>query len=322
MKKLFCGILAAAMTLSLAACSSQGESDVPETEPATQAPAETQAADETPAGWAEFTQEVAEEYYCGTWVDQADPNMIMRIGPTEEEGYFDVFYTLRDGAEVPSAVLVSATAEALPDGALYYENGFRSITTFTEDEPPVEEVQYTDGSGTLFVWGDGTLAWSEHDSDMNVTEYVFVREDEPNGGTGMQNPWTELTAEEAAQYINFAVPEGAENVVYRLMEAEGQEPLAEVQFDLDGRSFNMRVQRGVDADVDISGMYYDWTAQDGVNVWGSIPGSAYRYIGEDETADLLTWYIEEIGTSYALSTVAPSLDGFDIVAVANMMAPQ
>ncbi|MCR5537776.1 MAG: YgdI/YgdR family lipoprotein [Lachnospiraceae bacterium] len=322
MKKIIAGVLLAAMVGTLAGCSSQGGSDVPETEPATQAPAETQAADETHAGWAEFTQEVAEEYYCGTWVDQADPNMIMRIGPTEEEGYFDVFYTLRDGAEVPSAVLVSATAEALPDGALYYENGFRSITTFTEDEPPVEEVQYTDGSGTLFVWGDGTLAWSEHDSDMNVTEYVFVREDEPNGGAGMQNPWTELTAEEAAQYINFAVPEGAENVVYRLMEAEGQEPLAEVQFDLNGLSFNMREQRGAAATDDISGMYYDWTAQDGVNVWGSIPGSAYRYIGEDETADLLTWYIEEIGTSYALSTVAPSLDGFDIVAVANMMAPQ
>ena len=323
MKKLFCGILAAVMTLSLAACSSQGGADAPETEPATQAPAETQAADETRAGWAEFTQEVAEEYYCGTWVDQADPNMIMRIGPTEEEGYFDVFYTVRDGAEVPSAVLVSATAEALADGALYYENGFRSITTFTEDEPPVEEVQYTDESGVLSVdLSAGTLLWSEYDSDMNVTEYVFAREEEPNGGAGMQNPWTELTAEEAAQYINFAVPEGAENVVYRLMEAEGQEPLAEVQFDLDGRSFNMRVQRGVDADVDISGMYYDWTAQDGANVWGSLPGTAYRCVGEDETADLLTWYNEAIETSYALSVVAPSLDGFDIIAVANMMAPQ
>ena len=131
-----------------------------------------------------------------------------------------------------------------------------------------------------------------------------------------------LTAEEAAQYINFAVPEGAENVVYRLLNVEGQEPLAEVQFDLDGRSFNMREQRGVAATEDISGMYYDWTVQDGANVWGSIPGSAYRFIGDGETADLLTWYIEEIETSYALSVVAPDLDGFDIIAVVNMMAPQ
>ena len=138
----------------------------------------------------------------------------------------------------------------------------------------------------------------------------------------MQNPWTELTAEEAAQYLDFPAPEGAENVVYRLLNMEGQEPLAEMQFDLDGRWFTMREQRGVPATEDISGMYYDWTAQDGANVWGSLPGSAYRYVGEDETADLLTWYNEAIETSYSLSVVAPDLDGFDIIAVANMVAPQ
>ena len=53
MKKIFCGIIAAAMIAGLAGCSSQGGSDAPETEPVTQAAPETETPEETFAGWEE-----------------------------------------------------------------------------------------------------------------------------------------------------------------------------------------------------------------------------------------------------------------------------
>ena len=136
----------------------------------------------------------------------------------------------------------------------------------------------------------------------------------------MQNPWTELTAEEAAQYINFAVPEGAENVVYRLMEAEGQEPLAEVQFDLDGRSFNMRVQRGVDADVDISGMYYDWTATNDTWKVQHCDARTMSYISKTEDDAMVTlWYDAAPGLMYSLSAAGNDLNGLDLPVLADQI---
>ena len=102
--------------------------------------------------------------------------------------------------------------------------------------------------------------------------------------------------------------------------------LVQLSFDLDGNNFTAREQRTGSKDVDQSGMYYEWTnreesvLQNGNG--GGIPCILYRFIGEDETADLCTWYDEESGVSYSLSVVAEDLDGFDLRAVAeSIIAP-
>ena len=153
------------------------------------------------------------------------------------------------------------------------------------------------------------------------------------GSTSIANPWRDITEAEArALYPDiFVVPAGAENAVWSALDAptepdEAAGPLVQLDFDLDGNSFTAREQRTGSKDTDISGMYYTWTAQEDTELQtgtgSKIPCTMYRYIGEDETADLCAWYDEESGISRSVSVSAKDLDGFDIRAVAEaLIAP-
>ena len=50
-------------------------------------------------------------------------------------------------------------------------------------------------------------------------------------------------------------------------------------------------------------------------------GTYYRFVGEEEWADLCTWYDEENGASYSISVTSKDLDGFDLQAIAEMLSP-
>ena len=150
--------------------------------------------------------------------------------------------------------------------------------------------------------------------------------DEP--AVGIANPWREVTEEEAKESTPnlFKAPEGATGVTWRIMDdGTSDHPLVELDFDYDGLSFCARAKYGAAEDEDISGMYYDWTVTDDATLatWagGLMQGKTYRYVGENEYADLITWYDIEVGIAYSLSTTAKDLDGFDIQAVAEAMAP-
>lgn len=152
---------------------------------------------------------------------------------------------------------------------------------------------------------------------------------------GMPDPWREITAEEAAKYPRmFKVPDNASNVVWRILdsaadEKKGAEPLIELDFDIEdeygAQSYNARYQYGADETDDISGMYYDWTVTDEgkLSNWGmgNMDAKFYRFVSDDEMADLCTWYDIEIGISYSLSTTAKDLDGFDIQGIVEAMYP-
>ena len=154
-----------------------------------------------------------------------------------------------------------------------------------------------------------------------------------SAGDWIANPWRDITENEAGKIYpgTFHVPAGAENVSWTVLDAEADASgmpgaLVQLSFDLDGNNFTAREQRTDSKDVDQSGMYYEWTnreesvLQNGNG--GGIPCILYRFIGEDETADLCTWYDEESGVSYSLSVVAEDLDGFDLRAVAeSIIAP-
>ena len=174
------------------------------------------------------------------------------------------------------------------------------------------------------------------DSDKKETEAVeeAVETPEKENSEQMANPWREITAEEAAKNPRmFIPPEGATNVVWRILDSAADEngagPLIELDFDevdeYHTQSFTARYQYGVDQNKDISGMYYDWAATDEGTLahWGegNMPGKFSRYVSDEEMADLATWYDIEVGISYSLSTVAPDLDGFDIQAVVEQMYP-
>ena len=174
---------------------------------------------------------------------------------------------------------------------------------------------------------DDLTATAEQTNDNNDAEEPMV---------GMANPWHEIPEEEARQTYPrmFKVPDDATNAVWRILdsaadEKTGKGPLIELDFDIvdefGSPSYNARYQYGTGESEDITGMYYDWTVTDEntLSGWGggNMNAKFYRYLGEDETVDLCTWYDIEIGISYCLSTSAPDLDGFDIQGIVEAMYP-
>ena len=147
-----------------------------------------------------------------------------------------------------------------------------------------------------------------------------------SGTVQIPNPWRDVTEAEAKTLCpgSLRVPEGAENVQWSAMESAGQPALVQLSFDLNGNSYTAREQVTNDKSADISGMYYTWTAQTDMTLrnWeeSAKSGTYYRYIGENEWADLCVWYDTAKGISYSLSVTAKDLDGFDLQAIAEVLA--
>ena len=73
------------------------------------------------------------------------------------------------------------------------------------------------------------------------------------------NPMQETTAAELQQLGYYIpLPDDAENVVYSLIGSGGEQPMAEVSFERDGRTYYCRALMTAQAE-DISGTYADWT---------------------------------------------------------------
>lgn len=154
--------------------------------------------------------------------------------------------------------------------------------------------------------------------------------DDTQSGQNVQtvNPWRDITQAEAKELCphSFGVPAGAENVVWSAMDSDAEAvpgTLVQLSFDMNGDSFTAREQMTGDTAADISGMVYGWTQQDDMTLvnWadGQIKGKYFRYIGEEEWADLCIWYDEEAGVSYSLSVSSKDLDGFDLQAIAEVL---
>ena len=194
---------------------------------------------------------------------------------------------------------------------------------------------YRNGKGRIVFQsglGSRNLMWEddeEHIADGFVFEYNSY-DGEESGSVGMANPWRDVTEEEAASVVThlFRVPEGAENVMWSMMdageaqEAEGEEvsPLVQLFFELDGTQFTARAKQGGDPEEDISGMYYDWDATEDIVVgnW-NVPGKIYSFMEEGDNAQLCSWRDEDTATSYSLAANGSDLDGLDLTAVAAFM---
>ena len=152
-----------------------------------------------------------------------------------------------------------------------------------------------------------------------------------SASVGLANPWRDVMEEEAKALCpaSFIVPEGAENARWSVLDPAADSSgapgaLVQLDFDLYGMNFTAREQVTGDPDADISGMYYDWTAQNDwpMRTWNGVLCRSFRFIGQDGYADLCTWYDEASGVSYSVSTTAKDLDGFDLQAIAEALSPQ
>ena len=145
---------------------------------------------------------------------------------------------------------------------------------------------------------------------------------------GLANPWRDCTEAEAMQFVvnGFSAPENAVNEKWSVMEKDSAErpgTMVQLTFEMDNASFVAREQVVGDVDVDISGLYYDWTVEDEGTLanWagGYMPFKSYRFVGTDEYIDLIRWYDIETGYSYSVSAQAKDLEGFDLQAIVEQM---
>ena len=139
---------------------------------------------------------------------------------------------------------------------------------------------------------------------------------------GMANPWIESDEQGVLEATGFDMkaPEGATDVAYSYIP---DNKLAQMQYALDDINWTYRMEPS-DELMDISGMYYGWTEDDGDK--GTVSGREAVYYGylapedsDEESAQLVNWYDAVTGVTYSLSAVAKDLDGMDIQAYAEKL---
>ena len=139
---------------------------------------------------------------------------------------------------------------------------------------------------------------------------------------GMANPWIESDEQGVLEATGFDMkaPEGATDVAYSYIP---DNKLAQMQYVLDDINWTYRMEPS-DELMDISGMYYGWTEDDGDK--GTVSGREAVYYGylapedsDEESAQLVNWYDAVTGVTYSLSAVAKDLNGMDIQAYAEKL---
>lgn len=154
-------------------------------------------------------------------------------------------------------------------------------------------------------------------SEKNDSGFVgYPTEDWPSAA----NPWEDVTAEQLTEEtgLSFGVPEGAEDVVYRLLRSEG---MAEMQFTWEECEFCARIQPASLQDgelLNISGMYFAWENEEEVSVGHCRGTIGQAKTGSEEWVELCLWYDAAPGLMYSLSMyTAADPDGLDLAAVAE-----
>lgn len=133
----------------------------------------------------------------------------------------------------------------------------------------------------------------------------------------LANPWVDTDEEGFTSLtgLEIGMPEDAENVIWRVLEEEG---LGEVQFTWQDVEYTARICSAAEF-TDISGLNYDeWAVEDACTV-GYCEGVAKRTFDGDMTVDLCQWFDVAPGVMYSVSVIAPDLDGFDILAAAELL---
>ncbi len=122
-------------------------------------------------------------------------------------------------------------------------------------------------------------------------------------GEEIPNPITVVTAQELLDRtgISFTVPDGAENIVYSVIDqGDGSTPLAQMSFRFGGADCACRAKSAGIPDgalEDISGYYYDWTSTDSATV-GTNTAELHWIEGQQ---GWIGWYDTVPGILYCVS---------------------
>lgn len=144
-----------------------------------------------------------------------------------------------------------------------------------------------------------------------------IEETEKTELDGVPDPWVETDAEGLMQTLGleFNIPEEAEDVIFRMNESE---QLAEMQFVLYKMPFTARIKPSGLEMEDISGLNYKWEYEKESNDHWYREKNMKTRDGKN-TVEAFLWFDIVPGLTYSISTEGPDLDGFDIIAVAQMV---
>ena len=211
------------------------------------------------------------------------------------------------------------------------EDGIRYVTTDVYGLTEGDEMMLYKPGTPISVLSEDMQFWA-HVQDMETVptelpDWFLCSEAHSTGFTGTQamvglaNPWEDLTEEEltAKSGLSFGVPEGAENVIYRYLQANN---LAEMQFTIGTDEYCARmmpVQLANDELMDISGMYYEWEQESQISV-----GPYHGTIDQARAADgiwaaVCLWYNYDQGIMYSISVSTTNPDGLNLTAVAEQV---
>ena len=130
---------------------------------------------------------------------------------------------------------------------------------------------------------DYTKALAERDSNLAIA-----------------NPVKEMSRQELYEHcgIDLGSPDGAENMVYSLIELREAEPIAQLCFVLEGHELCLRAQTmsAAAAAGDISGMYYQWEYTRNLFV-----SMLYAVVNISGDIGYIKWIDAESGIQYSLS---------------------
>lgn len=181
----------------------------------------------------------------------------------------------------------------------------------------------TIGAAMVTGCGKSTSEETTAAQEETVTEAETEAEatETADENTQIANPWTESDKDGVLEATGFEMtaPEGATNVLYAYM---AEDKLAQMDYELDGMTFVYRMQM-TDEFTDISGMYYDWDAEEDGTV-SEREAKYYNYVGSDteDGVQVVNWYDAVPGVMYSLSATGSDLDGMDIQAYAeNIFVP-
>lgn len=260
----------------------------------------------------------------------------------------EIFY-YKDGVPTSLGIVEcggTAYPLAIKDGLLYVgQNHGLEKYAFEAGKLTVKEAVAVDydsaGNESYSYSADGKVVEKDNEeAEKKFTELFNELEDKNTEilefnevSKGIADAWKDITEKEAKEKVSdlFVIPSNAKNVSWTMLEdateANGKNTaIVDAQFELDGTFYDARAQVTGDDYLNIAGLDYKWTVEDDVTLanWagGNMKGKSYRYVGDNNMVDVITWYDVEKGISYSLSVAAEDLDGFDIQACAEQISPE
>ncbi len=138
----------------------------------------------------------------------------------------------------------------------------------------------------------------------------------------LPNPWLELESKEQLlelSGIDFNIPEGAEEIVYRYLP---EEALSEILFILDGDEYCARIEPAALNEgelMNISDIYFAFENEEAVKIRYCDGTIGLAQTGSEDWVELCLWYDIVPGIMYSLSVYTTDPDGLDLTAVAEQV---